>query len=98
MNDSTKSHLAPARMPAKKAGTVVHRLSPHGRGCYRARAELPSVGFPIGGLRTENNSFVGLREKSFTSPVNVQFPVGPNEHGDQRCQHAKSRNHVDKGR
>jgi hypothetical protein len=72
-------------MPEKKAGTVVHRLSPHGRGCYRARAELPSVGFPVGGLYAENNSLEGLREKPFTSPINVQFPVGPTEHGDQRC-------------
>ena len=32
------------------------------------------------------------------APVNGQFPVGPNKHGDQRCKHAKSRNHVDKGR
>ena len=33
-----------------------------------------------------------------TAPANVQFPVGPNKHGDQRCKHARSRNHVDKGR
>ena len=32
------------------------------------------------------------------APVNAQFPVGPNQHGDQRCKHARSRNHVDKGR
>ena len=64
---------------------MVHRLSPHGRGCYRARAELPSVGFPVGGLRAENNSFEGLREKPLASPINVRFPVGANKHGGQRC-------------
>ena len=34
----------------------------------------------------------------FSAPANVQFPVGPNKHGDQRCKHGRSRNHVDKGR
>ena len=33
-----------------------------------------------------------------TAPANVQFPLGPNRHGDQRCKHARSRNHVDEGR
>ena len=37
-------------------------------------------------------------EKPSTAPIDVQFPVGPNKHGDQRCKHARSRNHVDKGR
>jgi hypothetical protein len=54
-------------------------------GCYRARAELPSVEFPVGDVRAENNSFEGPRRNHSTAPANGQFPVGPNKHGDQRC-------------
>ncbi len=44
---------------------LLTRLLPADRGCYRARAELPSVEFPVGDVRAENNSFEGPREKPF---------------------------------
>ena len=44
---------------------LLTRLLPTECGCYRARAELPSVEFPVGDVRAENNSFEGPREKPF---------------------------------
>ena len=44
---------------------LLTRLLPTECGCYRARAELPSVEFPVGDVRAENNSFEGPRKKSF---------------------------------
>ena len=64
----------PARnSPAAPIPRLLTRLLPAECGCYRARAELPSVGFPVGGLRAENNSFEGPREKPSPRPSMVSF-------------------------
>jgi hypothetical protein len=77
---------APAEFwPVGSISHLLTRLLRAKCGCYRARAEFPPVGFPVGGLRAENNSFGGLGGEAFPEPIDGQFPVGPNTHGDQRC-------------
>ena len=73
------------------------RLLPAECGCYTARAELPSVEFPVGDVRAENNSFEGPR-KPFQRARQCSVSGRPKQAGDQRCKHARSRNRVDEGR
>ena len=54
-----------ASRESRRLLALLTRLLPTECGCYRARAELPSVEFPVGDVRAENNSFEGPREKPF---------------------------------
>jgi hypothetical protein len=64
---------------------------------YGAR-RTPPVGFPGWRCPRREQFIRGPLGDVIPTPANVQFPVGPNKHGDQRYKHAKSRNYVDKSR
>src|SRR5215510_3153668 len=64
LRQATALHPAEPRIWPKRLAALL----PAECGCYRARAEFLSVGFPVGGLRAENNS---LR------PRGGRLPPGP---------------------
>ena len=84
----TTRRLAAAHISLRRRG-----LLPAECGCYRARAELPSVEFPVGDVRAENNSFEGRREKPFQRARQCSVSGRPKQARRpevQACQISKS--------